>query len=83
MSELHKLEYTSNALFVSGVKEVKEFSEEEIILSLEKVSLRLVGKGFKLVEVDLEKGVLKTEGTLLSLNYGGGVKEGFLKRVFK
>jgi hypothetical protein len=33
--------------------------------------------------VELEKGILKAEGTLLSLNYGGGVKEGFLKRLFK
>lgn len=83
MNELHKLEYTQNLLLIGGVKEVKEFSDSDITLSLDKVSLRLLGKGFKIVEVDLEKGILKAEGTLLSLNYGGGVKEGFLKRLFK
>ena len=83
MNELHKLEYSQNSLLIGGVKEVKEFSDSEITLSLDKVALRLLGKGFKIVEVDLEKGILKAEGTLLSLNYGGEVKEGFLKRLFK
>ncbi|MBQ8177727.1 MAG: hypothetical protein IJ033_00905 [Clostridia bacterium] len=83
MSTNHELHYTPNNITVLGVKEVLEFSEREIILSLEHSGLRVSGKELKLIEADMEKGVLKASGTLSSLNYGGGAKESLVKKLFK
>ena len=83
MQNFHELHYTPSGVAITGVKEVYEYSDKEIVLGLSEGGLRLVGKDFKLMEVELEKGSLKASGTLLALSYGGHSKEGFLKKLFK
>lgn len=83
MLEQHELHYTPNSILILGVKEVIEFSENEIILSLQNSGLKLNGKELKLIEVDLDKGVLRASGSLHSFNYGGVAKENMLKKLFK
>lgn len=82
MANLHELHYTENSITVCGTKEVIEFSENEILLSLEGTGLRLNGRNLKIKEVDLEKGIMKASGTITSVSYGGS-KESFIKRIFK
>jgi len=83
MQNLHELNYNAGGISVLGVKEVIEFSDKEIHLSLHESGLKILGRDLKITEVDLEKGILKATGTLLSLSYGGGSKEGLLKKLFK
>ncbi len=83
MIESHELHYTPSTLSLSGVKDVIEFSEHEICLSLENISLKITGSDFKIKEVDLEKGTLKANGRIITLVYGGGAKESILKKLFK
>lgn len=83
MSRLHQFNYANGVISLSGVKEVMEFNDKEILLSLEDVGLKIEGKDLKMKELALEEGDVKIEGTLFSLSYGGGVKEGFWKRIFK
>lgn len=79
----NELHYTQDGISVLGVKDLVEFSDKEITLSLEDCGLRIVGIDLKIKEVDLEKGILKASGSILSLTYGGNIREGLLKKLFK
>ncbi len=83
MEKSHELHYTLQNISLSGVKDVLEFSDREIYLSLENISLRITGSDLKIKEVDLENGTLKALGRIVTLSYGGGGKESLLKKLFK
>ena len=83
MQNFHELVYNDKGISLLGVKEVIEFSDKEIYLSLHESGLRIIGRDLKITEVDLEKGSLKASGAILSLSYGGNAKEGLIKRLFK
>ncbi len=79
----HEFHYSENAISILGVKEVVEFSENEVVLSLEHSGLKLSGREFKLIEADIDKGLLRARGALISLSYGGNTKESIIKKLFK
>ncbi len=83
MEKSHELHYTPQNIALTGVKDVLEFSDREIVLTLENISLRITGADLKIKEVDLEVGTLKALGRIITLSYGGGGKEGLLKKLFK
>ena len=83
MQNSHELNYNDKGISILGVKEVIEFSDKEIFLSLQESSLKILGRDLKITEMDLEKGSLKATGVIISLSYGGSAKEGLSKKLFK
>ena len=82
--ERHTINYSGNLIIVTGVKEVREFSDTEVDLVLEGNTLALFGKGLAVSELVIKDGRLAVNGELCSLSYGkGGEKVPFFKRLFK
>lgn len=86
MSEIktnHKLTYADGKLSATGVKEVREFSDEFVSCSLESSGLTVEGRGLTIKSLDVQNGILEVDGEVTSVKYGNGGKESFIKRLFK
>lgn len=79
----HKLIYADGKLSATGVKEVREFSDEFVLCSLESSGLTVEGRGLSVKSLDVQNGILEIDGEVTSVRYGNGGKESFIKRLFK
>lgn len=86
MSEIktnHKLTYADGKLSATGVKEVREFSDEFVSCTLEASGLTIEGRSLAITSLDVQNGILEVDGEVTSVKYGNGGKESFIKRLFK
>ena len=70
----------------TGVADVESFNEEEIVLLTDLGTIVLAGEGLHIVKLNLDDGVLETEGRILALEYVDEPKmgkKGFLSGLFK
>lgn len=79
----HSFRYENNEIIATGVLNVKEFTEREIVAEIAGTGLTIRGTDLKITDVDVSSGILKATGTLNSMQYGGGGGGGFLKRILK
>lgn len=79
----HSFRYENNEITATGVLNVKEFTEREIVAEIAGTGLTIKGSDLKITDVDVSSGILKATGTLNSMQYGGGGGGGFLKRILK
>jgi sporulation protein YabP len=73
-------------LVVSGVLQVLNYDEEEIVLETTMGFLSLKGKDFNISNLSLEAGNLEVSGTISNLSYseGKGARgKGLLQRLLK
>lgn len=79
-----KIEITARRdMSLTGVKEVKEFSDTRVILKTDMGSLVIRGKKLNISRLNTDTGALYVTGELESLRYtspaGGGIIEGLFK----
>ena len=79
----HSFRYENYEITATGVLNVREFTEREIVAEIAGTGLTIRGEGLKITDVDVSAGMLKATGTLHSMQYGGGGGGGFLKRILK
>lgn len=80
----HSFSYVNGEISATGISDVKEFGDTEIVAQLESESMTLKGNGLKIVSIDVSEGKLRATGTLRSLQYGASQDAaGFFKRLFK
>lgn len=75
---VHKLSFLNRGVgLITGVKEVRSFNEEEIILDTDMGLLSIRGTELHVTKLNLEKGEVEVDGTVDSLVYTntGGHKE--------
>ena len=73
------------SLFVSGVKDIRTFSEDHAEAETTLGTLMISGKTLHLDLLDLEKGEARLSGTVDALWYpddGASTKKGFFSRLF-
>ena len=81
----HRIEIENReAIELSGVIEVINFSEEQISLATELGPLVIVGTELNIQHLNLDDGELIIDGQLISLDYSAEQKEGgILSNLFK
>lgn len=79
----HSLEYRTGVLRVSGVKEVKNFDDREIVLVLDSQKLTIRGSELSVTELKTSDGNFTVGGKVISLTYSRGGGESFIKKLFK
>lgn len=84
MKKAHSFCYENGAVNLTGVKEVKSFTDREVVLTLEDSGLVVRGEGLSVSELDTSTGIVKVTGTLSHIGYTGtGEPLSFLKRLLK
>lgn len=69
---------------MTGVKEVKTFDEESVVLDTVKGTLTVKGENLNITSFSANSGDLLMQGDIWGLVYSSGQKSGgFLRRVFK
>jgi sporulation protein YabP len=75
---------------LTGILHVESFDERQVVVETDMGMLALLGEGFHITSLDLDKGLMVLEGSVMSLEYShldrmrGRQKEGsFLKRIFR
>lgn len=80
----HSFSYANDEISVTGITDVKEFGDTEIVAALENESITVQGSGLKIVSMDIAEGKLRATGKLALLKYGSApAAKGFLNRLFK
>lgn len=80
----HSFSYENGAVTITGVKEVKSFSDREVILTLEDCGLSVRGEGMSVSELDTATGVVRVSGILRNIGYTPTAEPlGFLRRLLK
>ena len=80
----HSFSYVNGEISATGISDVKEFGDSEIVAQLESESMTLKGNNLKIVTLDVSEGKLRATGTLKSLQYGAAQDAAaFFKRLFK
>lgn len=83
----HHLAITNREkLIVSGVLQVLNYDEEEMLLETNMGLLVIKGKNFNISNLSLETGSLEASGTVNNLSYSegkGARSKSFLQRLFK
>ena len=74
--------------FITGVKDVKSFDEQEVLLETDLGMLLIRGSGLKVEKISVEKGEAELQGRINSMIYSepkGYTKSGesILKRMFR
>lgn len=71
-------------LELSGIKEVISFNEDKVFLQTIQGVLEIKGRELNMHKLNLDDGIVKIEGLVLSLNYSDKTQEkGLLKKLFK
>ena len=87
MSEIkkaHSFCYENGAVNLTGVKEVKSFTDREVVLTLEDSGLVVKGEGLSVSELDTSTGIVRVTGTLNHIGYTRAAEPiSFLKRLLK
>lgn len=84
MKKVHSFCYENGAVSLTGVKEVKSFTDREVVLSLEDSGLVVRGENLSVSELDTNTGIVKVTGTLNHIGYTRASEPmGFLKRLLK
>lgn len=78
----HSFNYDKGIITATGVINVREFSDREILAELSTSGITIRGANLKITDLDVNSGVLKATGELISLQYGGA-STSFLKRLLK
>lgn len=79
------LESRSSA-FITGVKDVDSFNENEIIFITVAGAITLTGSELHISKLNLEEGILGVSGTIQSVDYADHEEKrsrGFISRVFR
>lgn len=85
---MHKLSMINREVgSITGVKEVKAFNDNEILLDTDMGLLSIRGAGLHVTKLNLEKGEVEIDGTIDSFLYSNpkGTKEadGIFGKLFK
>lgn len=71
-------------IHLSGVKEVKSFNEEEMLLITELGELHIKGSGLHINIFNVDTGEMNIEGTLNALGYKGtSAPKGIMSKILK
>ena len=79
----HSFRYENNEITATGVLNVREFSDREILAEIAGTGMTIRGADLKITDIDVSAGVMKASGELPPLQYGGGGGGSFLKRLLK
>lgn len=73
------------SITITGVEEVENFDEREIVLFTERGNLVLEGEDFKINTLSVESGDMEISGFLVNLRYSENAKSGggFWAKIFK
>ncbi len=73
----HVVEMTDRAnVRVTGVNDVEELNDKEIVAATDQGALLLAGSGLHILKLDLEEGVLEAEGSFEAVEYVREAKPG-------
>ncbi len=80
----HTLNYASNKLELSAVKEVLNFDDRQVSLILAEGGLKITGQNLAVSQLDTNSGKLTILGTIGAISYNNmSGKTPLLKRLFK
>ncbi len=74
-------------VYITGVKKVESFDDEEFLLDTNMGFLAIKGTGLEIVRLDTKDGVISIKGTVDSFSYFDSIKKNgkssFMEKLFK